>query len=124
MRVLLAEDEVRLAATVAGFLREAGMAVDTAANGIDALHLAQTESYNALVLDLGLPKLDGMSVLNMLRSGKIDTPVLVLTARDRFADKAAGFRAGADDYLTKPFQLEELLLRLQALMRRARCPCG
>lgn len=119
MRILVAEDETKLAAEVAGFLRNAGMAVDCAANGIDAGHLAETEPYDAMVLDLGLPGTDGMSLLKNLRSKDIRVPVLILTARDRFADKAAGFRAGADDYLTKPFQLEELLLRLQALVRRA-----
>jgi two-component system OmpR family response regulator len=119
MRVLIAEDEVKLATEIAGFLRKAGMAVDCAADGIDAGHLAQTEPYDAIVLDLGLPGADGMTLLKRLRSANNRIPVLILTARDRFADKAAGFRAGADDYLTKPFQLEELLLRLQALVRRA-----
>lgn len=119
MRVLIAEDEVKLATEIAGFLRKAGIAVDCAADGIDAGHLAQTEPYDAIVLDLGLPGADGMTLLKRLRSANNRIPVLILTARDRFADKAAGFRAGADDYLTKPFQLEELLLRLQALVRRA-----
>ncbi len=95
------------------------MAIDLASEGIDALHLAETEPYDAIVLDLGLPGMDGLSVLKTLRGRSVNTAVLVLTARDRFADKAAGFRAGADDYLTKPFQLEELLLRVQALVRRA-----
>ena len=119
MRILLVEDEVRLATEVARFLRDFGMAVDLAAEGIDALHLAETEPYDAIVLDLGLPGMDGLSVLKALRGRNINTAALILTARDRFVDKAAGFRAGADDYLTKPFQLEELLLRIQALVRRA-----
>lgn len=119
MRILLVEDDARLAAETARFLRECGMAVDIAGNGIDALHLAGTESYDVIALDIGLPGLDGMSVLSALRDKDIRTPVLILTARDRFADKAAGFRAGADDYLTKPFLLEELVLRLHALVRRA-----
>ena len=119
VEILLVEDEVRLATEVARFLRDSGMAVDMAAEGIDALHLAETEPYDAIVLDLGLPGMDGLSVLKALRGRNINTAALILTARDRFADKAAGFRAGADDYLTKPFQLEELLLRIQALVRRA-----
>lgn len=119
MKVCLAEDERRLAEEIAAFLRDHGAAVDIASNGIDALHLAETEPYDAVVLDIGLPGIDGLAVLAGLRERKVLTPVLILTARDRFADKAAGFRAGADDYLTKPFQLEELLLRLQALVRRA-----
>jgi two-component system OmpR family response regulator len=119
MRVLLAEDENRLGAEIARFLRGSAFAVDIVPNGVDALHLAETESYDALILDIGLPDLDGISLLRELRSKDVNIPVLILTARDRFADKAAGFRAGADDYLTKPFQLEELLLRLQALVRRA-----
>lgn len=119
MRVLLAEDEHRLASEIARFLRASALAVDIAPNGIDALHAAETEPYDAVILDIGLPDLDGISLLRDLRSKNINTPVLILTARDRFADKVAGFRAGADDYLTKPFQLGELLLRLQALVRRA-----
>jgi two-component system, OmpR family, response regulator len=119
MRILLVEDDVRLATEVARFLQDSGIAVDLAAEGIDALHLAETEPYDAIVLDLGLPGMDGVSILKALRGRSVNTAALVLTARDRFADKAAAFRAGADDYLTKPFQLEELLLRVQALVRRA-----
>jgi two-component system, OmpR family, response regulator len=119
MRILLVEDDARLSASLAGALREAGFAVDIAADGITAEHLGAHEPYDAAVLDLGLPKRSGIEVLSNWRSGKRTLPVLILTARDAWSDKVEGFRAGADDFPTKPFKLEEVLLRLRALIRRA-----
>ena len=119
MRILLAEDDPSLSCSVAEHLRAGGFAVDACPDGIEALHLAVTEPYAALVLDLGLPGLDGVAILKAVRAASRDVPVLVLTARSRLGDKAQAFRAGADDYLTKPFAPEELTLRLHALIRRA-----
>ncbi|HOL38629.1 MAG TPA: response regulator transcription factor, partial [Rubrivivax sp.] len=119
MRVLLVEDEPTLRAQLRLALQGAGYAVDEADNGRDALHLGQTEPFDAVVLDLGLPQLDGLSVLQRWRAGGLATPVLILTARDSWTDKVAGIDAGADDYLAKPFHVEELLARLRALIRRA-----
>jgi len=119
MRVLLVEDEAPLRAQLRRTLGEAGYAVDEAATGPDALHLGQTEAYDAVVLDLGLPGLDGLSVLQRWRAAGRAVPVLILTARDRWHEKVAGIDAGADDYLAKPFHTEELLARLRALIRRA-----
>ncbi|KLJ01416.1 response regulator transcription factor [Luteimonas sp. FCS-9] len=119
MRILLAEDDAELAARVAAALAAAGFAVDRVDDGTDAEFRGQTEAYDAAVLDLGLPGLDGVSVLHRWREAGLALPVLVLTARSRWHDKLAGFNAGADDYLTKPFQIEELVLRLQALIRRS-----
>lgn len=120
MRVLLVEDEPTLRGNLAQALAEAGYAVDTAAEGQEALYLGTEQPYDAIVLDLGLPVLDGLSVLRRWRAAGISTPVLVLTARDLWHEKVAGIDAGADDYLTKPFHVEELLARLRALLRRAR----
>lgn len=119
MRVLLAEDDAALASRLQARLREAGFAVDHHADGANAEFAGQTESYDAVVLDLGLPGLDGLAVLDRWRAAGLRVPVLVLTARQRWHDKLAGFSAGADDYLTKPFDVDELLLRLKALIRRA-----
>ncbi|MCZ0736934.1 response regulator transcription factor [Phreatobacter sp. AB_2022a] len=119
MRLLLVEDDATLADEVARRLRADRYAVDVSRNGEDALHQASEGPYAAVILDLGLPVLDGVTILSRLRASGAKVPVLVLTARDRLADKAAAFRAGADDYLTKPFRIEELLLRLDALIRRA-----
>jgi two-component system OmpR family response regulator len=119
MRLLVVEDEPALARQLAAALAGAGYAVDQAANGIDGQHLGQTEPYDAVVLDLGLPLLDGISVLTEWRRAGRTMPVLILTARDRWSEKVAGFDAGADDYVAKPFQMEELLARLRALIRRA-----
>lgn len=120
MRVLVVEDEVDLAEKVARALATAGFAVDQAHDGRRADLLGRTEPYSAVVLDLGLPLLDGASVLRGWRSQGIDVPVLVLTARGRWSDKQAGFEAGADDYLVKPFELGEVVLRVKALVRRSR----
>lgn len=119
MRLLLVEDDATLAGEVARRLRADRYTVDVSRNGEDALHQASEGRYAAVILDLGLPLLDGVTILSRLRASGGKVPVLVLTARDRLADKAAAFRAGADDYLTKPFRIEELLLRLDALIRRA-----
>jgi two-component system OmpR family response regulator len=119
MRLLVVEDEPALARQLASALAAAGYVVDHAANGVDAQHLGQTEPYDAVVLDLGLPQADGLSVLAQWRRAGRTMPVLILTARDRWSEKVAGFDAGADDYVAKPFQMEELLARLRALIRRA-----
>lgn len=119
MRILVVEDEPRIAADIRRGLEAANYAVDTVADGNDAWFKGETEDYYAIVLDLGLPKLDGLSVLRCLREAGIVTPVLVLTARDGWRDKVEGIDAGADDYLAKPFQMEELLARLRAITRRA-----
>lgn len=119
MRVLVVEDEPALRTSIAQALAEAGYAVDTAASGQEALHLGSVEPYDALVLDLGLPVIDGLTVLRRWRAGGITTPVLILTARDLWHEKVAGIDAGADDYLTKPFGVRELMARVRALLRRA-----
>lgn len=119
MRILLVEDEPPLRAPLRAALTAAGYAVDEADNGRDALFLGDTETFDAVVLDLGLPVLDGLSVLKRWRHNGRNMPVLILTARDNWSEKVAGIDAGADDYLTKPFHMEELLARLRALIRRA-----
>ncbi len=119
MKLLLVEDEPTLRAQLGAALREAGYAVDAADNGRDALHLGQTGAYDAVVLDLGLPQLDGLSVLQRWRAAGRTMPVLILTARDGWHEKVAGMDAGADDYLSKPFHTPELFARLRALIRRA-----
>ena len=119
MRILVAEDDAALRTRIASALQEAGFAVDLVADGQQAEFAGQTEDFDAAVLDLGLPGMDGLSVLTRWREAERRFPVLVLTARARWHDKLAGFNAGADDYLTKPFQLEELIVRLRALIRRS-----
>jgi two-component system OmpR family response regulator len=119
MRVLVAEDESALQDQLVELLRHAGYAVDAAGDGVRAEFLGQTETYDAAVLDLGLPLLDGLTVLRRWRDAGVTTPVLVLTARDSWSDKVRGIDGGADDYLTKPFQVEELLARVRGLIRRA-----
>ncbi|MGH2342617.1 response regulator transcription factor [Segnochrobactraceae bacterium EtOH-i3] len=119
MRVLIVEDDVNLNRQLAEALREAGYAVDTATDGEEGHHLGDTEPYDAVVLDLGLPMMDGLSVLESWRRTGRTMPVLILTARDRWSDKVAGIDAGADDYVAKPFHVEEVLARLRALVRRA-----
>lgn len=119
MRLLLAEDDPDLARSLRLSLAEAGYAVDLARDGEEAAFLGETEPYDLVVLDLGLPRLDGVSVLKRWRAAGMTAPVLILTARDGWAEKVAGFDAGGDDYLTKPFNTAELLARLRALLRRA-----
>ncbi len=119
MRVLLVEDDARLRAQLRDGFEEAGYAVDTADNGRDGHHLGANEVFDAVVLDLGLPMLDGISVLQRWREAGVTLPVLILTARDSWHEKVAGIDAGADDYLAKPFHMEELLARVRALIRRA-----
>lgn len=118
MRLLVVEDEPELLRVIAQALREEGYAVDEAADGEDGLYKAQTWDYDAIVLDLMLPRLDGMSLLSMLRRTH-STPVLILTARDALDDRVTGLDTGADDFLVKPFQLPELFARLRALIRRS-----
>lgn len=120
MRLLLVEDEPQLAEQLANGLKDGGYAVDVADNGEDALHMGSVESYDAVVLDLGLPVIDGVSVLEKWRDEGREFPVLILTARDGWSEKVAGLDAGADDYVTKPFKLEEVLARLRALIRRSK----
>jgi len=119
MRVLVVEDEAVLARQLAGALDQAGYAVDCAADGERADFMVQTEQYDAVVLDLGLPKIDGLTLLKRWREQGVATPVLVLTARGSWHEKVQGIDGGADDYVAKPFQMEELLARLRALIRRA-----
>ncbi|MSO70516.1 MAG: response regulator transcription factor [Alphaproteobacteria bacterium] len=119
MRLLVVEDNKDLARQVAEALKTAGYAVDVAHDGEDGHFLGDSEPYDAIILDIGLPVLDGITVLSRWRKAGRMTPVLILTARDRWSEKVAGFDAGADDYLTKPFVIEELLARVRALLRRA-----
>src|SRR3546814_607451 len=119
MRVLIVEDEPTRARQLRETLESAGYAIDVAEDGEEGHFLGSTESYDAIVLDLGLPEMDGLTVLDKWRKADIAAPVLVLTARDSWSDKVAGLDAGADDYLAKPFQMEELIARLRALIRRS-----
>lgn len=119
MRVLIVEDEPNLQRQLRNALEEAGYAVDSASDGEDGHYLGATENYDAVVLDLGLPEIDGLTVLDRWRKAGRTHPVLVLTARNSWSDKVAGLDAGADDYLAKPFQTEELVARLRALIRRS-----
>lgn len=119
MRLLVVEDDPDLNRQLATALGDAGYAVDRAFDGEEAHFLGDTEPYDAIVLDIGLPKMDGLSVLESWRRAGKSMPVLILTARDRWSDKVQGFDAGADDYVAKPFHMEEVLARLRALLRRA-----
>jgi two-component system OmpR family response regulator len=119
LRVLVVEDDRDLNRQLVSALTEAGYAVDSAFDGEEGYFLGETEPYDVVILDTGLPKMDGISVLEQWRRAERKMPVIILTARDRWSDKVAGFDAGADDYLAKPFYTEELLARLRALLRRA-----
>ncbi|QXI26763.1 response regulator transcription factor [Pseudomonas vanderleydeniana] len=119
MRLLLVEDNVPLADELLTGLARQGYAVDWLADGRDAVYQGATEPYDLVILDLGLPGLPGLEVLRQWRSGGLTIPVLILTARDSWAERIEGLKAGADDYLTKPFHPEELQLRIQSLLRRA-----
>ena len=118
MRVLIVEDEPNLRQQLQSTLEGAGYAVDTASDGEEGHFLGSTETYDAIVLDLGLPEIDGLTVLDRWRKEGRTAPVLVLTARDSWSDKVAGLDAGADDYITKPFSTQELLARIRAVLRR------
>ncbi|MGE0118420.1 MAG: response regulator transcription factor [Dongiaceae bacterium] len=119
MRILVVEDDRDLARQLKSALSGAGYAVDVAHDGEEGHFLGDTEPYDVVILDLGLPVMDGVSVLKQWRRGGRKMPVLILTARDRWSEKVAGFDAGADDYVAKPFQMEEVLARIRALIRRA-----
>jgi DNA-binding response OmpR family regulator len=119
MRVLVVEDDEKIASFVSKGLREAGFAVDTAGDGAEGLHLAVTEPYDAAVVDIMLPGLDGLSLIERVREKNIKTPVLILSARRTVDDRVKGLQTGGDDYMTKPFSFSELLARIQALIRRA-----
>ncbi len=119
MRVLLIEDDPRLLETLSTSLREAGYAVDVSADGIEGLYLGEEFPIDLAIIDLGLPQLPGLEVIRKLRSRGRHFPILVLTARSEWQDKVLGLEAGADDYVTKPFHVEELMARINALMRRA-----
>jgi len=119
MRLLVVEDNAELSLQLRNALSESGFAVDVATDGEEGLHLGSTEPYDAVVLDLGLPRLDGLSVLRRWRAADRAMPVILLTARDSWSEKVEGLNAGADDYLAKPFIMAELIARLNALIRRA-----
>lgn len=119
MHILLVEDDQRLAGELRTRLRNEGYAVDLAGNGMDAEHFGREGDYDLIILDLGLPDRPGLTVLSNWRSDHITTPVIILTARDAWHEKVDGLRAGADDYVTKPFHFKELLARIQAVIRRS-----
>ena len=119
MRILVVEDDRELNRQIAAALADSGYVVDTAFDGEEGHFLGDTEPYDAVVLDLGLPQIDGLSLLERWRRDGRNMPVLILTARDRWSDKVSGIDAGADDYVTKPFHIEEVLARVRALIRRA-----
>ena len=119
MRILVVEDDRDLNKQIVGALSESGYAVDSAFDGEEGHFLGDTEPYDAVILDIGLPQKDGISVLEQWRRNERNMPVLILTARDRWSDKVAGMDAGADDYVAKPFHMEEVLARIRALLRRS-----
>jgi len=118
MRLLLVEDDLKLASFISKGLKEAGFAVDHCADGEDGLHMASTEPYDAAIIDIMLPKLDGLSLIDELRKIRNNTPVIILSAKRSVDDRIRGLQAGGDDYLVKPFSFAELLARVQALIRR------
>lgn len=119
VRILVVEDELQLAEQLGRALSEAGYAVDAASDGVQGEFLGRTEGYDAVILDLGLPKMDGLTVLRQWREAGLSMPVLILTARGSWHEKVQGIDGGADDYVAKPFQIEEVLARLRALIRRS-----
>jgi DNA-binding response OmpR family regulator len=122
MRILVVEDDAKIAAFVTNGLKQAGYVVDHAEDGLAGLHLAMMESYDAAVIDIMLPKLDGLSLIEEIRKHKIYTPVIILSAKQSVDDRIRGLQTGSDDYLTKPFAFTELLARIQALIRRGGSP--
>jgi len=123
MRILLIEDDVKVASFVARGLKEARFAVDRAVDGEEGLHMALNEPYDTAIVDIMLPKLDGLSLIEELRRKKVNIPILILSAKRSVDDRVRGLQRGSDDYLTKPFALSELLARVQALIRRASACC-
>jgi len=119
MRILLIEDDKKIASFIEKGLKEAGFAVDVAPDGTDGLHFALTESYDAAIVDIMLPGLDGISLIERMRASRITTPVIILSAKRAVDDRIKGLQAGGDDYLTKPFSFSELLARIHALIRRS-----
>jgi two-component system OmpR family response regulator len=119
MRVLLVEDDLKIASFILKGLKEAGFAVDHASDGEDGLHMALTEPYDAAIIDIMLPKIDGLTLIEELRKQEKTTPILILSAKRSVDDRVKGLQKGSDDYLVKPFAFSELLARLQALVRRA-----
>ena len=118
MRVLVIEDEKQLLKIIGERLKEEGYATDLVRDGIEGLHFAESLDYDCIILDIMLPSMDGFSVLRKLRARKINTPILILTAKDTIKDKVSGLNLGADDYITKPFSFEELIARVRAMLRR------
>ena len=119
MRILVVEDDRKIASFVSKGLKEAGFAVDVAYDGVDGLHLGENEPYDAAVVDIMLPGLDGISLIERLRAKRVTTPVIILSARRSVDDRVRGLQSGGDDYLTKPFSFSELLARIHALIRRS-----
>jgi two-component system OmpR family response regulator len=119
MRLLLVEDDVKIAQFISNGLKQSGFAVDHMENGEDGLHMALNEPYDVAVIDLMLPKIDGLTLIETMRKNKINTPVLILSAKRTVNDRVKGLQTGGDDYLTKPFAFSELLARVQALIRRS-----
>lgn len=119
MRILVVEDDKKIASFVSKGLKEAGFAVDVASDGVDGLHLGETEPYDAAVVDIMLPGLDGISLIERLRTKRITTPVIILSAKRSVDDRVKGLQSGGDDYMTKPFSFSELLARIHALIRRS-----
>jgi two-component system OmpR family response regulator len=119
MRILLVEDDLKIASFIVKGLKSAGFAVDHVTNGEDGVHMALTEPYDTAIIDIMLPKRDGLSVIEKMRQEKVNTPVIILSAKGSVDDRVKGLQSGSDDYLTKPFAFSELLARVQALIRRA-----
>jgi two-component system OmpR family response regulator len=119
MRILLVEDDVKIASFVEKGLQAAGYAVDHAVDGVTGLHLALTEPYDAAIVDIMLPQVNGLALIEQMRQKKINTPVIILSAKGSVDDRVKGLQTGSDDYMTKPFSFSELLARVQALIRRA-----
>lgn len=119
MRLLLVEDDLQIASFIMKGLKQAGFVIDHAIDGEDGLHMALYEPYDAAIIDIMLPKLDGLTLIEELRRKKVDTPVIILSAKRSIDDRVKGLQTGSDDYLTKPFSFSELLARVQALIRRA-----